>query len=45
MESLGLSVLVNKRLVRGLDYYTKTVFEVTSMDLGAQNAYIAGGNT
>jgi len=29
--------------VRGLDYYTGTVFEVTSVDLGAQKAFIAGG--
>lgn len=43
MGSLDLSVVVNKRLVRGLDYYTKTVFEVISMELGAQNAFIAGG--
>ena len=34
---------VNKRLVRGLDYYTRTVFEVTSQDLGAQKAFVAGG--
>ncbi|MCX7857282.1 MAG: histidine--tRNA ligase [Deltaproteobacteria bacterium] len=33
----------NERLVRGLDYYTKTVFEVKSSALGAQNAFIAGG--
>lgn len=33
----------NKRLVRGLDYYTKTVFEITSSDLGAQKAFAAGG--
>ena len=31
------------RLVRGLDYYTRTVFEVTSSALGAQNALAAGG--
>jgi histidyl-tRNA synthetase len=31
------------RLVRGLDYYTKTVFEVTSADLGAQDAILGGG--
>ncbi len=30
-------------LVRGLDYYTKTVFEITHKDLGAQNAVCAGG--
>jgi histidyl-tRNA synthetase len=34
---------INKNLVRGLDYYTKTVFEVTSGNLGAQNAIAAGG--
>ncbi len=39
----GIEVAVNKRLVRGLDYYTKTVFEVTSQELGAQKAFIAGG--
>lgn len=43
VESFGIDVEVNKRLVRGLDYYTKTVFEVTSDDLGAQKAFIAGG--
>lgn len=41
--SFGIDVEVNKRLVRGLDYYTKTVFEITSDDLGAQRAFIAGG--
>jgi histidyl-tRNA synthetase len=30
-------------MVRGLDYYTRTTFEVTSKDLGAQNAVAAGG--
>ncbi len=35
--------VVNKRLVRGLDYYTRTVFEFTSPDLGAQKAFAAGG--
>jgi histidyl-tRNA synthetase len=33
----------NPDLVRGLDYYTKTVFEVTSSDLGAQDAILGGG--
>jgi histidyl-tRNA synthetase len=41
--SFGVSMEINKRLVRGLDYYTKTVFEITSDDLGAQKAFIAGG--
>ncbi len=34
---------VNKRLVRGLDYYTKTTFEVVSGKLGSQNAVSGGG--
>ena len=33
----------NPYLVRGLDYYTKTAFEITSGDLGAQNAICGGG--
>jgi histidyl-tRNA synthetase len=43
VREFGIDVEINKRLVRGLDYYTKTVFEVTSDDLGAQKAFIAGG--
>lgn len=43
IERFGVAVSVNKRLVRGLDYYTRTVFEVTSGDLGAQKAFLAGG--
>jgi len=34
---------INPYLVRGLDYYTKTVFEITSADLGAQDAICGGG--
>lgn len=34
---------LNPRLVRGLDYYTKTAFEVISGQLGAQNALLGGG--
>jgi histidyl-tRNA synthetase len=34
---------LNPRLVRGLDYYTKTAFEVTSGQLGSQNALLGGG--
>ncbi len=40
---VGLAFHLNGRLVRGLDYYTKTAFEVTSPRLGAQNAVAAGG--
>ncbi|MBU1077764.1 MAG: histidine--tRNA ligase [Spirochaetes bacterium] len=34
---------INKKLVRGFDYYTKTVFEIQSTLLGAQNALLGGG--
>lgn len=40
---LGLPYEINDRLVRGIDYYTHTVFEITTQDLGAQSAVIAGG--
>ena len=43
VNEYGVAVTINKRLVRGLDYYTKTVFEITSEDLGAQKAFMAGG--
>ncbi len=43
LGDFGVEAVVNKRLVRGLDYYTKTVFEFTSGALGAQQAFIAGG--
>jgi histidyl-tRNA synthetase len=35
--------MINPRMVRGLDYYTKTTFEVTTDFLGAQNAIVGGG--
>jgi len=43
LDSVGVSFVVNPRIVRGLDYYTRTVFEVTTEELGAQNAVAAGG--
>lgn len=43
LDALGVDYKLNHRLVRGFDYYTKTVFEVTSAELGAQNAIGAGG--
>ncbi len=39
----GLKYEITPRLVRGLDYYTRTTFEVTSGALGAQNALLGGG--
>jgi len=43
LEKSGIAYQVDSRLMRGLDYYTRTVFEVVSEDLGAQNAVAAGG--
>ena len=43
LEDLGIPYSLNSRLVRGLDYYSMTTFEVTSSSLGAQNAIGAGG--
>jgi len=39
----GLNYVLNPKMVRGLDYYTRTAFEVVSYDLGAQNAVTGGG--
>jgi len=43
LDVLGISYKVNPNLVRGLDYYTHTVFEWVTQDLGAQGAVCAGG--
>lgn len=43
LEKLAIPFVINTNLVRGLDYYTHTVFEVTSSALGAQNAIGGGG--
>ncbi|MBS3740126.1 histidine--tRNA ligase, partial [Candidatus Bipolaricaulota bacterium] len=43
LDQLNLSYTMDPNLVRGLDYYTKTVFEVFSSDLGAQDALVGGG--
>ena len=43
LDACGQSYTVNARLVRGLDYYTRTVFEWTTDRLGAQNAVCGGG--
>jgi histidyl-tRNA synthetase len=39
----GIPYTITPRLVRGLDYYTRTTFEITSPVLGAQNALVGGG--
>jgi histidyl-tRNA synthetase len=43
LAQLKIPFTVNDRLVRGLDYYMRTAFEVTTTKLGAQNAVAAGG--
>ena len=43
LSVLGIPFRLNPRLVRGLDYYCLTAFEITSSHLGAQNAVGAGG--
>lgn len=40
---MGISYTLNHRLVRGLDYYTRTVFEFWAAGIGAQNAVGGGG--
>lgn len=40
---LGIAFIVNPMLVRGLDYYTRTTFEIQTDRLGAQNAVLGGG--
>lgn len=43
LDALGIRYSVNKLLVRGLDYYNRTVFEIKSNNLGSQNAVCGGG--
>ena len=43
LDLLGIKYKVNNRLVRGLDYYSHTVFELTTDKLGAQGTVLAGG--
>ena len=43
LDGMGIAYVVNPTIVRGLDYYTKTVFEFVSNDLGAQSTVCGGG--
>ncbi|MGD8483745.1 MAG: histidine--tRNA ligase, partial [Thioalkalispiraceae bacterium] len=43
LDNAGIEYVINQRLVRGLDYYSKTVFEWTTSKLGAQGTICAGG--
>ena len=44
LDKIKLPYIVNPRLVRGLDYYCRTVFEWVTTEIGAQNAVCAGGH-
>lgn len=43
LDDLSVAYMENKKMVRGLDYYTRTVFEMKHGGLGAQDTVIAGG--
>ncbi len=43
LDELGVPYQMNERMVRGLDYYTRTTFEFTHDELGAQSAVLGGG--
>ncbi len=43
LDDLGIKYEIDPQLVRGIDYYTHTVFEFVTTDLGAQGAVLAGG--
>lgn len=43
LDGMGIAYTVDPDIVRGLDYYTKTVFEIASNDIGSQSAVCGGG--
>ncbi|PQP34170.1 histidine--tRNA ligase, partial [Desulfobacteraceae bacterium SEEP-SAG9] len=43
LERLGIPFVIDKRLVRGLDYYTRATFEIQTESIGAQSAVAGGG--
>ncbi len=43
LDAMGISYVINPRIVRGLDYYTRTVFEFVSTSIGAQGTVCGGG--
>jgi len=43
LEALGLEYIMDPRIVRGLDYYNKTAFEIVSYDIGSQSTVCGGG--
>jgi len=45
LDAVGVPYSINERMVRGLDYYTRTTFEFTHGGLGAQSAVLAAADT
>lgn len=43
LSDMGIQYIIDTDIVRGLDYYTKTVFEIVSNDIGSQSAVCGGG--
>lgn len=43
LDARGIAYTINPRMVRGLDYYTRTAFEIIGGSLGAQNTLVGGG--
>lgn len=43
LDAMNIAYTVNPRIVRGLDYYTRTVFEFVSNEIGAQGTVCGGG--
>ncbi|ABO49294.1 histidyl-tRNA synthetase [Desulforamulus reducens MI-1] len=43
LDAVGVSYIIDNRLVRGLDYYTRTAFEIMTQDIGAQSSIGGGG--
>ena len=43
LDAIGIAFTINPKIVRGLDYYTRTVFEFVSGDIGAQSTVCGGG--
>jgi histidyl-tRNA synthetase len=43
LDNVGIEYIVDERMVRGLDYYTRTTFEITTENIGAQNSIGGGG--
>lgn len=43
LKALNIDFTINPKIVRGLDYYTKTVFEFVTTDIGAQGTVCGGG--